>query len=252
MKKTILLLILLSINYIYSQELVCGTEETGKALIFNQAKLNQAKFINNNNNYVFKVKIHYINDTNGNETVSDDLKEISALDIVGVLNLYFKQQHIYFKYNGYDTLTDDLLFDYNYFTTTNDLFNHLTNEQYIDNEQIDIFISHRITNYFGKEVPAVCHKNKDNNNVLINEVIFITNEYLPVFSEADPTSSQLANYTLIHEVGHYFGLYHTHQRWTNVNDELVAFADTNQGCDYFEENLDGTESNILGDFLSDT
>ena len=84
----------------------CGTSAEGPVFRFNSSQLNQARFAVNLEKYVFNVKVHYIaNNIPTNE------QELKALDLVGALNLYFNQANIYFKYQGYDNISDALYLD---------------------------------------------------------------------------------------------------------------------------------------------
>lgn len=244
MKHLFILLTFLLSLHIYSQGFIdCGTVETGKAIIYSPAKLNQSKFSNNNTKYTFNVKVHYVEHTSGVGIVFDDEeKEENTLAVVGILNLYFNQQQIFFKYDGYDTVEDDALYE-----LTSSGFSQF--ENYIDSQRIDIFINYSIN--VNANAHGICIT-KLVSDVITDKVVFITWNNIPYLINSAPTPFELSYFTLVHEVGHYFGLYHPHQRWTNDNNELVAFSDANQDCDYLEENLDGSEAYILGDFLADT
>ena len=249
LKLALALIMLLNLNATYAQaeRLIppdinggeCGTSAEGPVFRFNSSQLNQARFAVNLEKYVFNVKVHYIaNNIPTNE------QELKALDLVGALNLYFNQANIYFKYQGYDNISDALYLD---ITSSNigTLYPANTNN-------IEIYICDFISGGTGT---AGITYSWAIGNTISRKVIALRKEFMPVFSSPTPTLSDFKNFTAIHEVGHYLGLYHTHQQWKyNSSGVLVPEIDgsvTNIVCG-IEENLDNSQSSTFGDLIPDT
>lgn len=247
---TILILattMLINFNFVNAQEerLIlstsygeCGTSAEGPVFRFNSAELNSSKFAINLTHYVFNIKIHYIaNNVPVNE------QELKALDLVGALNFYYNQANIYFKYSGFDNISDVSYLDINN-TNISALYP-------VNNNQIDVFVCNTINS---PSTTAGVTYTWTAGNTITKKVIALKKDFMPSFSALNPTLSDLKNFTSIHEVGHYLGLYHTHQQWKYVSGVLVPEIDgssTNIVCG-IEENLDNSQSLTLGDLIPDT
>lgn len=217
----------------------CGTVFEGEPVIFAQNKLTQARtMMNNDDPFVFKVRVNFIDGV-----VEENEKETNALDIVGVLNLYFNQHNFFFKYAGYVT-REGLSATYN--STMANTYNGLC-----DNEYIEIFVVNTITGALG--VTSTSFFSGGNG---YGKFIVIRKSEIPDFNSLTPAKHHI----LVHEMGHYFGLHHPWQRWFAFNDGNIHYA-TDEECSrgyngntYYavNENLDGSEWNTRGDFVEDT
>ena len=239
-----LLLVLTTIHSISQSTFTCGTEEEGPALIYSQTRLNQAKFITTEENYVFDIKFHFVADDDGDYgfwgPFNEEEMEHNSLEMIGRLNMIFNHQHIFFKYIGYDSLNNSLLSDLNLDEPFADSYLPYTNLN-----RIDIFLNNSISKS-GNPIAGLCHKRRID-DILVFENIFLTYENQPI-------GTRYEKLTLPHELGHYFSLYHTHQLWYDNAGSLEAFGDNEYltSCDFFEENLNGDDAYYLGDFLADT
>ena len=222
----------------------CAIPILEKQLKFTPTQLNNAKMAVSGENYVFNVKVHYLDNI-----IDPSEQEMKALDIVGILNYKFNDNGIFFKYRGYDN-TNSGTYDFSIIGDDNNEINHLKNNIASD-QAIDIFICQQLFNSTSR-VSGVTFT-WTSSGVISNKIIFIRYDYIPIFNNANPTNAEMQYQTLPHEMGHYFGLYHPHQRWKyDNNGNLVTVGDGYQGCDAIEENLDGSEATIYGDLLADT
>ena len=212
----------------------CGTSPEGPVFRFNNNQLQRSKFAINATHYVFNVKVHYIAN---NVPVAQ--QEIKALDLVGALNLYYKQANIYFKYGGFDNIANSTFLNVTN-ANINDLYPILNN-------RIDIYICDLIN---GSINTAGSTFMWSSGNTIAKKTIVLRKELLPDFSSVAPTLTDFKYYTAIHEVGHYLGLYHTHQRWENSTGVLKPQPD-GFPCG-IEENYDNTQWSTLGDLIQDT
>ncbi len=127
---------------------------------------------------------------------------------------------------------------------TDDKFNEIVSKSVLPEKYLNIFVSELYTET-GSEILGISSFPKEvNDGIILNPVTLIGYPGVSVYGEGK---------TLVHEVGHYFGLYHTF----NMNSELCPLKKCNtcddkiyyNGCDYFKK-LNGKVIN--GDFISDT
>jgi hypothetical protein len=186
--------------------------------------------------YVLNVRIHYINN---NIPIIE--QENKALDMVASLNLAFNQANIFFKFIGYDNISNP-----DYLTITN------TNREAlypIDTENIEIYIPDVVlsASTFG----ATFYWEDPLNNQITRAMIAIRRDRIPVVNTTSQTNLSQSEYTLVHEMGHYLGLYHTHQLWKLTPSTGVYTAVSDNTC-RIEENLDNSQWSYLGDLIQDT
>lgn len=248
-KYTILILTLLISFAGYAQDLsiqnnpigLCGTEPVGPIKRYTNTELSSARHTSNNVKYVFNVKAHFIANI-----VPESEQELKALDLVGALNLYFNSANIFFKYKGYNNINDSSFLDIsgNNITT-------LSNS-YGNSNQIDVFICEKINSNVNTAGTTYTWTNSSTGEIS-KKVIALRYDFLPIFNSLNPTRSDFKYYTSVHEMGHYLGLYHPHQRWKyNASNELIPVRDNVTDCEALEENLDNSQWDILGDFIQDT
>ena len=220
----------------------CGTMSLGKRIEFDQNQLNYAR--STNEKYTFNVYFHYIDNV-----VPQNEQEDKAQDMIGVLNLYFNEADIYFKYRGYENINDA-----SYRSISGNNVEDLSSTYDIDNN-INIYICENFVDNQGNPTSYTGNTWTWTNisGDVVKKIITIRVDYIPEYNNANPTLDELKLHTLVHEMGHYMGLYHTHQMWKyDNNGNLITVKDTYSGCDRIEENLDNSESTIYGDLLSDT
>lgn len=187
--------------------------------------------------YVFNVKIHYINNN-----VLPSEQEEKALDMVASLNLAFNQANIFFKFKGYDNIPDST-----YLTITD--VNRLTLYP-ADTENIEIYVPDVVISQ--TTYGAAFLWSSTLNNQITRSMIAIRRDRIPVVSTTSQTNFSQSEYTLVHEVGHYLGLYHTHQLWnTRIGSGVYTPSSSDNNCS-LEENLDNSQWSFLGDLIQDT
>ena len=231
----------------------CGTNFEGQPQIkFTASELASARSTLNPTQYIFNVKIHFINNN-----VALGNQELSALDMVGSLNYRYNVANIFFKYSGFDNITlqnnyaaivggtiDKRNMVGSYFLSTG------AGYQTLDSNAINIYVCDRIES--NTSVEGICWSysiSSTGQNTL--RVIGIIPSKIPVLNNLSPSNTDSGKEVLSHEMGHFFSLYHTHQKWRlNSNNVLIAAADNS--CGTFVENLDGSQATIYGDLLVDT
>lgn len=223
----------------------CGTIPKGQPVRYSESMLRSSSFEVNNVKYVFNVKVHYVANN-----VPITQQEIRAIDMVGVMNLNFNSAEIYFKYAGFDNIANA-----SYLQISGSNIGNLypTNTGFVDIYVVDL-IENSINTL------GVCY-DWSNNLGSVRKVIAIRKDKLPNYTNVAPTNNELGWNTLAHEVGHYFGLDHPHQRWkispNPTNPSLPtyqAIPDLNlwTDCSIIDENLNGSEWASKGDFIQDT
>lgn len=250
MKKIIILLtLLIVVVQTFAQTKTfyapCGTIIDDNPIQFSRQSLNATSFIVNQIKYVFNVKVHYIAN---NVPVAE--QETKALDMVGVLNLNFNPAEIYFKYSGFDNINNTSylnidLTTFQSFYTANTSFIDIYVTDMVENNPLVWGTTFAVSTNFGMKRKAIA----------------IRKDKIPNYANIAPNNLELGSNTLAHEVGHYLGLEHTHQRWeiipnaTNPSAPLYiarADGDVNSNCVIKDENLNNSEATIKGDFIADT
>ena len=175
--------------------------------------------------------------------------------MVGTLNYRFNVANIFFKYKGYDNVT----FANNYSSTGGTVFDkrNMSSSDFLANGQIipavdvlaiNIFVCDRIANNAGVEAVMWPYNNSAG---IKYRLIGICTPYLPTLNNGMPTNEESKTEDLVHEMGHVFDLYHTHQKWVlNSANQLVAASDN--ACPALVENLDNSQATIYGDLVQDT
>ena len=241
-KLCVIVLLCYTINF--AQEIIVNpilNEQCASRAI--ESKYNLSNPLNNltyrtasttNTQYVFNVKVHYIN----NNVVPSE-QENKALDIIASLNLAFNQANIFFKFNGFDNLLDP-----SYLT-----IDHLNiNTLYpTDTNNIEIYVPNVV---LGPNTNGWCSIWRDSNDQITKSIIIIRKDRIPVVNTIIQTNVSQSEYTLVHEMGHYFGLYHTQQLWKLK--PAGGYSPVNDLQCGLEENLDNSQWSYLGDLIQDT
>jgi len=217
----------------------CGTEPTVPAKIYTQSEIDNAKYSLTETNYVLNVFVHYIDNI-----IPEEQQELSTLDIVGTLNMAYNDANIFFKYQGYENIPDSSLL-----TLSASNITSVAND-YANNTRIDIFVCEQIGS--GTTTGITWTWTSNATGEITRKVIAIKSDKIPLLDNPTPTNNELKKQTTTHEVGHYLGLHHPHQRWKYEGSDLIKVSDNAIDCDALEENLDGSQWDILGDFVEDT
>ncbi len=254
----------------------CGTEPNGSAYRMNNAQFNRSA-VDMDTKYVFKVKVHFIKSDDGTYPANHtaEVMEAKTLDIVAALNMNFNDFKIYFKYTDYNVINDSRLldFDNHYYGEDVPLIYDWQNDilppanTLLDDEYIDIFIVDRFVNFQSQtEVGSLGFmfsfnnyehplQDVENRFIAIRDVDISGKAVLPVVDDENIIPNGL-EYTLIHEMGHYFGLYHTHRQWIIDPENPNSFIHIAYANDYCTERIyefqDGTNWFEAGDFIQDT
>ncbi len=163
---------------------------------------------------VFNIYFWQINDGNGNNPIP--LTEENVLKSVRLLNWFYNDFNIFFKYHGFGEFNSEELYDMTigeFFTIeTNPLF-----QEYRKEDSFNIYVA-QTTNFGG--------------------IASYKNTYM-----ATSSSGILKDQIMIHEIGHCFGLAHTHNNHRTPNF-----------CEHVTRNPADPEFNayLNGDFVADT
>lgn len=190
---------------------VCGTPAPEPPAWFFTRAANSTDRLNYNTAYVFKIYVHVVRSSSG---VGLDKTEISS-KILETLNSYYGETNLEFTAMG---------------------------SEYIDSDEFNLVNKENCALIFGLH----SHSNA------IDIYVFSSGENLGNLAGLAKGIPEIAclvrdgNYansaTLIHEVGHCLGLYHTHHG-TAIN----GYA---EGGD--RELVDGSNSDVAGDYITDT
>jgi hypothetical protein len=114
---------------------------------------------------------------------------------------------------------------------------------------IDVFVTNTFFGSLTNGMSGVCASWGVPTDPSFNKIIIIRRDVMPVLNSITPTNLNFGYNSVIHEVGHYLGLDHTHQQWKYVGGVLVAATDTECGL---EENYNNSQWSLLGDHIQDT
>lgn len=223
MKNNYLLLSLFFISSLsFSQEEYCGTKVTSESLnYFNSIKkkveslekqfLSRSKSsINNSVITSIPIKAHIIRTSSGYGGLTvNQLND--AIDIVN--NYYINAGLIFFLCDGINYIDDSSLFDFNVSDETS-----LLASNNIDNT-INIYFANSVTSSSGSSLCGYAY--------------FPGGPEIIIMKNSCTTNGS----TLSHEIGHFFGIYHTHQGY---------------GSTQTAELVDGSNCSVAGDFICDT
>ena len=237
--------IILTITFLLSvtcdgQELLCGTPSIldDSITIAQLRSIRHAQSVRpNTDTLYFRLQIHIIR----NNTHETSLN-ISALERdLDPLNTYYMPAAIkFYVCNGYNYIDNDLYYEF-----------HYTDESYLittynDPYAINIFFADKVYNSSGSSVAGYSYYPSSNRNF-----IAINNQYV-------------GQMTLMHEVGHFFNLRHTHDHafgyelvnGTNCEtagdlccdtpaDPQLSYSNVNADCIYI-----GTDTDANGDLYN--
>jgi len=223
MKKITLLAVLFSFfllnpqlsQDIFGQSIECSTEATPEEMERREAtqgkfELYKADFTNQMTNKTVvqvPVKVHIARTSNGTGGISEAVIE----DAFSIANDYYSHANIEFYFCGdFNYIDDDFVYDW---------------LKVNDSELVDIDVENIINIYFVNSVTST------SGDLICGYAKFPSAGIDHIVMENGCTSN---GSTLSHELGHYFGVWHTHE--TFVGDELV----------------DGSNCLNAGDLLCDT
>ncbi len=122
---------------------------------------------------------------------------MKALDIVGILNYKFNDNGIFFKYRGYDNTNSDSNYDYSIIGDDANELNYL--KDYVATDQnIDIFICDGFPHQYTTGV--TWSWSYPSSGLVADKIIFIRDDYIPIFDNANPTNAEMQYQTLPHEM----------------------------------------------------
>ena len=188
MKRLILLITsLLFIFILYAEsDLPCGTIPPPNALEFErefmaQRESNMERLIGNDT-ITFSIKIHIVRGDDGIENFPDSVAKIEN-GIIDTLNLYYAPAKVkFYLCDGFDYINNDT-YRIHYQSNDTQLIN-----SYNDPDKINIYYVDQL--YCGVSVNGYA--------------------YLPTTKNLIIITKRAWNESSVHEMGHYFNLYHTH------------------------------------------
>ena len=240
MKKAYLFIMLIAqlSQYCWGQNLSCGTESfmedsVTTALLHHIRQLRSY----NNDTLFFRVQIHIIRNSNHYTSLNIDSlkKDFQAL------NEYYKPAAIHFYMcNTYNYIDDDQYYDFYHSDEA-----YLRNT-YNDPYAVNIYLANTVHSSSNVTVAGYSYYPSANRNFVVIDYHYLRKS------------------TLIHEVGHFFNLLHTHDNtlgYELVNgsncavsgdlccdtpaDPMLSYANVNTNCEYT-----GTSIDANGDFYT--
>lgn len=185
------LIILLSFNFVNSQESECYFVPEDWMLKQNNYSNRFQSIPDDGRKFVFNVKFHFALGTNGENLYS--YNEEKFLKIIGRLNIAFNSHNIFFKYRGFNFIKDTRYTQLGFLLDPNNPYSGLTRQSMKQ-----------------KFVNESLHDENAINFYIVN---YTANAYSQQSIFLNPTAlndqSVLSTSSPVHEMGHYFGLFHT-------------------------------------------
>lgn len=193
MRYLFVLCTLLVCMHIYAQNvLLCGAEPPSNAWEIEcamRSEINQRQLNNLNDTITFAIQIHIIRGNNGVENYPDTVTKIEN-GIIDTLNHYFSPAQIkFYQCDGFDYINDD-----NY-RIHNKLNNESLTNTYNTINKINLYYVDTVFSEDGTQISGFAHFPGGLNIIVIDKKAW--------------------HKSTVHEMGHYFYLYHTHENTIN-------------------------------------
>lgn len=191
------ILILLVGGQLFAQENLCGTSEspdpTFDVIEFQAFKKRMQKEQQTKSTIYIPIKPHVIRTSAG----SGGLSDTQVLDAIATMNsIYSSSGIVFFLCNGINHIDNSTLFDYDANTESSLI------SQYYHVDALNIFFFNTVISTSGNSVCGFAHLPWGSNQL---------DDYVAMKNSCAVNGS-----TLSHEVGHFFGLYHTHSSSNGV------------------------------------
>ena len=176
MKKIILLILILPIFINAQEEEECAFVPTADFFDLSKFSRTVKSSFSDDSPYIFNIRFHVIYDSNHSIIITED----QILNQIAKLNINFNQFNIFFKYRGFDEITDDI-----YYTLPMGSYQILKNHFIYD---LDLYDENAV-------------------NVFVLDSRSRAPQQDVIFSNNAMTNNESTG--LIHEMGHVLGLVHT-------------------------------------------
>jgi hypothetical protein len=191
---------LFAMTNVFGQEMNCGTEETPDPtfdiLKFQAFKKKMQKQAGTKSTIYVPIKAHVVRTSAGSGGLSDT-QLIEAIDRLN--EIYTPSGIHFFLCDGINYIHSSVIFDYDANTESAYIY------QYYEVDALNIYFFNSVISTSGNSVCGFAHLPWGSNQL---------DDYVAMKNSCAVNGS-----TLSHEIGHFFGLYHTHH--TSIGNELV-------------------------------